>query len=136
MFGLSTIQTYAIIGAMAVITSLGGVIWVMDTKIEDKNQEIAIGIANLTAETVAHEVTEASFVETTEAYEVVRIELSDLNNRMRELSETNDELEDKLARHDLEVLSLAKPGLVQNIINNATADVMDRIEIITGGRSE
>ena len=133
MFGLSTIQTYITIGGLGAMLSMGGVIWALNAKIEDKNTEIAIGLANLTNETIAHEITTASFEETTAAYGVVRAELGTLNEQLRELGQINDDLEDKLARHDLEALSLAKPALIERIINRATADVMVRIETITGG---
>lgn len=133
MFGLSTIQAYVTAAVVGVILSLSTAIWIMDGKIDDKNNEIAVGIANLATEQLAHQVTAGSFIETTEAYEVVRVELTGLNERLRDLSEVNDELEDKLARHDLEALSLAKPLLIERIINRATEDVMNRIETITGG---
>jgi hypothetical protein len=41
-------------------------------------------------------------------------------------------LEDKLSRHDIGVLAVAKPGLVEKIINNATNDTARCLAILSG----
>ena len=134
MFGLGVIQKYVMMGMGASMLAMAGTIWFLDGKIENKNLEITAVKSQLTVEKAAHLLTTTSFENNVAAFVVVQEETISLNERLRELGEVNNVLEDKLARHDLEALSLAKPVLVERIINSATADVMDRIEIITGGR--
>lgn len=57
-----------------------------------------------------------------------------LEQRTRLAEQYRDELIQKLQRHDLTKLSLQKPGLIENRINEATKKVFDDIESIT--RSE
>jgi len=58
------------------------------------------------------------------------------NNQLREqLNEAeaySDELAGKLRRHNLTVLTLQKPGLIETRVNNATAKLFDEMETITG----
>lgn len=44
----------------------------------------------------------------------------------------SDELAGKLRRHNLTVLTLQKPGLIETRVNNATAKLFDEMETITG----
>ena len=46
-----------------------------------------------------------------------------------------DKLRGKLQRHDLTLLSLKKPGLIEKRVNNATQKVWDEIETISGAAS-
>ena len=58
------------------------------------------------------------------------------NNQLREqLNEAeaySDDLAGKLRRHNLTVLTLQKPGLIETRVNNATAKLFDEMETITG----
>ena len=56
----------------------------------------------------------------------------DLNKKLQEADRYKDELLGKLRKHDLALLSLKKPGLVEKRINNATKKVFDEIESLTG----
>ena len=56
----------------------------------------------------------------------------DLNKKLQEADKYKDELLGKLRKHDLALLSLKKPGLVEKRINNATKKVFDEIESLTG----
>lgn len=56
----------------------------------------------------------------------------DLNKKLQEADRYKDELLGKLRKHDLALLSLKKPGLVEKRINNATKNVFDEIESLTG----
>lgn len=44
----------------------------------------------------------------------------------------SDDLASKLRRHNLTVLTLQKPGLIETRVNNATAKLFDEMETITG----
>ncbi|MBP80269.1 MAG: hypothetical protein CL926_13495 [Deltaproteobacteria bacterium] len=55
-------------------------------------------------------------------------ELQDLN---REAQREVEEIRKKFAKHDMDVLSLAKPRLIENIINKGTKGVLSDLENIT-----
>ena len=46
-------------------------------------------------------------------------------------SEKVDELREKFARHDLNMLSLRKPGLIEKVVNRGTARVFKELEDLT-----
>lgn len=54
-----------------------------------------------------------------------------LQQDLQKAESYKDDLLGKLQKHDLALLSLKKPGLIETRINNATAKVFDEIESIT-----
>ena len=56
----------------------------------------------------------------------------ELRTQLNEAEEYSDELAGKLRRHNLTVLTLQKPGLIETRVNNATAKLFDEMETITG----
>jgi len=58
-----------------------------------------------------------------------RIELLTIANN--QATEKIDELREKFARHDLDMLSLRKPGLIEKIVNRGTATVFKELEDLT-----
>lgn len=54
----------------------------------------------------------------------------------REASAEQRRLNDVLAKHDLEYLSLRKPGLIERRINSGTADILGMFERATSGRED
>ena len=58
-----------------------------------------------------------------------RIELLTMANN--QATEKIDELREKFARHDLDMLSLRKPGLIEKIVNRGTATVFKELEDLT-----
>ena len=55
-----------------------------------------------------------------------------LREQLNEAEAYSDELAGKLRRHNLTVLTLQKPGLIESRVNNATAKLFDEMETITG----
>jgi len=55
-----------------------------------------------------------------------------LRKELDEAEEYSDDLASKLRRHNLTVLTLQKPGLIETRVNNATAKLFDEMENITG----
>ena len=47
-----------------------------------------------------------------------------------------DAIRNKFAKHNLDVLSLRKPKLIEKIINKGTREVLDDLEAITDSRTE
>lgn len=64
------------------------------------------------------------------------IQFAEANTKLREeldeAEEYSDDLASKLRRHNLTVLTLQKPGLIETRVNNATAKLFDEMENITG----
>ena len=58
-----------------------------------------------------------------------RIEL--LTIASNQATEKIDQLREKFARHDLNMLSLRKPGLIEKIVNRGTATVFKELEDLT-----
>lgn len=54
---------------------------------------------------------------------------------LQEAEVYTDKLRSKLQRHDLTLLSLKKPGLIETRVNNATKKVWNEIETISGAAS-
>ena len=46
--------------------------------------------------------------------------------------EQANQLRDRLGKHELDVLAINKPGLVERIINNASSEAMRCFELLTG----
>lgn len=65
-------------------------------------------------------------------YDRIRADYTALNNEFQVIRSQNDELANRLGRHELDVLASRKPGLVENVINDATADVMRCFELQSG----
>ena len=65
--------------------------------------------------------------ETQEAFQ----RINDLNLANQQATDSLNQLREKFARHDLNFLSLRKPGLIQKIVNKGTADVLLELESIT-----
>src|SRR6056300_1484733 len=55
-----------------------------------------------------------------------------LSENLQEASKYKDELIAKLQKHNLSALSLKKPGLIENRINNGTKEVFDALESLSG----
>lgn len=62
----------------------------------------------------------------TETVELMADEQHEANEQTRRLNNV-------LSKHDLEALSLAKPGLIERRINSGTADIFGMFESVTGG---
>lgn len=75
--------------------------------------------------------TESRLEQVREDYQTTLREQSILEARSREAEEYNDELLRLLRNHDLTRLSRAKPGLIQNRVNNATEEIFKELESIT-----
>tara|TARA_R100000900_G_scaffold305_1_gene454 strand:- start:253 stop:657 length:405 start_codon:yes stop_codon:yes gene_type:complete len=60
-----------------------------------------------------------------------QVQLNQLESEKRAAMEDVNRLRKTFAKHDLDELALAKPGLIQNKINKASARVMATLEEIT-----
>jgi len=65
------------------------------------------------------------------SYEKIVSANAALNDKVAELNRAKDELQNKLAKHDLNYLAVEKPGLIERIINKGSKDVLNEIENLT-----
>ena len=63
--------------------------------------------------------------------ETQQLQLNQLESEKKAAMEDVNKLRKTFARHDLDELTLAKPGLIQNKINKASARVMTNLEELT-----
>ena len=121
-------RIYAIIIILAV---LGGAYWEyssMQKRIETLREN------NAKLEMVAEQ--NQKVIEEMGAFAKQQEELNlALNKQLQEASKYKDELLSKLRKHDLALLSLKKPGLVEKRINDATKKVFDELESLTGANT-
>lgn len=64
-------------------------------------------------------------------YKKEKQKLAILNNDLSKANQDIDKLRLKLIKHNLSMLSLRKPGLIENIINKGTSAAFKDIETIT-----
>lgn len=64
--------------------------------------------------------------------ELQRQILTDTSDRFQSARDQVRDLQDRLSRHEIGYLAYRRPGLVENIVNNATNDVGRCFEIATG----
>lgn len=55
----------------------------------------------------------------------------DLQRQLQASNAAKDELEDKLSEHDLTMLSLRKPGLIERTVNRGTQKAFDDFTVLT-----
>lgn len=58
--------------------------------------------------------------------------LNETNQQLSEARVQNRELQTRLSEHDIGALAEAKPGLVENAVNNGTANALRCFELLSG----
>lgn len=66
-----------------------------------------------------------------ESYEAIVNANADLTTKINELNGAKEELQKKLAEHDLNYLAVQKSKLIENVINKGTKKVLDEFETLT-----
>jgi len=66
-----------------------------------------------------------------EKHKIVLERVSALTVENQKALEEVEEIRKKFAKHDMDVLSLRKPKLIENIINRGTKQVLNELETIT-----
>lgn len=94
------------------------------------NVELTESVAELRS---ANAVNEATIEEMEQQARETAINRQVLEQTLRSAESRVDYLEDLLSEHDLEFLSLQRPGLIERRMNDATENAFNAIECITGG---
>lgn len=65
-------------------------------------------------------------------YERAQQNFAELQNNFNNIRRQNNELRDRLGKHELDALAAAKPALVERIVNNASSNAMRCFELESG----
>lgn len=91
------------------------------------NENQTLSANNIKLE-LAVEEQKAAIESIRESYEQQGKSLQNLMNKNAQIEAEKDRYLDIFRRHNLDKLALAKPGLIEKRINNATASVFEEIE--------
>lgn len=67
-----------------------------------------------------------------QSYDDIRRDYEELNGKFSEINSQVDQLQTRLSEHEIDVLALMKPGLVENIINRAGDKASRCFELLSG----
>lgn len=73
----------------------------------------------------------AQIIEAEKIHGKIMSRVNELQDQNRKAQQEVEEIRKKFAQHDMNVLSLRKPGLIENIINKGTKGVLSDLENIT-----
>ena len=91
--------------------------------------ELAIDNQELLEKNIADQ--NQQLLEQKEKHKLVLERVSALTVENQKALEEVEEIRKKFAKHDMDVLSLRKPKLIENIINRGTKQVLNELETIT-----
>ncbi len=118
------------LGVVAVLTiTISGAFYWYYTDSQDR---IATLNANISSLESANKICEETIANMQRNQERLNNELRTINNEFATIRSQNTVLAKKLEKHDIGVLAEAKSGLVERIINNATANAFRCTELISG----
>jgi 3-polyprenyl-4-hydroxybenzoate decarboxylase len=111
---------------VALVGASGAIYYVK--KLQHENEILILNQAKL--ETAVEEQ-KAVITQQKESYEKILASNVALNDKITEVNKAKNELQKKLAKHDMNFLAVEKPKLIERIINKGTMGVLDDIENLT-----
>lgn len=111
---------------VALVGASGAIYYVK--KLQHENEILILNQAKL--ETAVEEQ-KAVITQQKESYEKILQSNVALNDKINEVNKSKDELQKKLAKHDMNFLAVEKPKLIERIINKGSMGVLDEIENLT-----
>lgn len=133
------IKWFRIIAVLAVFAAIGGSVYAAyryTENLQEENRQLTQ--ANATLQSNVQQLQSAvqtqneTFEELQRDYERQAEILSQTNQDFQEARDQVTDLREKLSEHDLGYLAYSKPGLVENIINDATDEINRCFEIASG----
>lgn len=106
----------------------GGAYWYYN----DTQERIAILNENNAKLESAVATNEQALAAQTAAFESMRVQNEKLQKEWTEINNRNRSLENRLSRHDIGAAGVAKPGLTEKVLNNATKNAQRCLEIFSG----
>ena len=117
----------AVLMLLIILMSTGGYVYYKDSQ-----ERIGILTENNAKLNVAVATNEETISQLQINYVKVQQTNTELNNEFVNIRRQNQVLADKLAKHDLGVLSASKPGLVERVINSASDKAGRCFELLSG----
>lgn len=115
------------------ISSMGGGAWFY---YQDTQDTIATLRDNNSKLQIAAETNQNTINSLERDFQLAQENMLLLQQRAKEAEAYQDELSAKLRRHDLTVLTLQKPGLIEKRVNNATAKIFTQLEEDSGSKPD
>lgn len=115
------------------VTSMGGGAWFY---YQDTQDTIATLRDNNSKLQIAAETNQNTINSLERDFQLAQENMLLLQQRAKEAEAYQDELSAKLRRHDLTVLTLQKPGLIEKRVNNATAKIFTQLEEDSGNKPD
>ncbi len=122
-----SIKKYLIIAV--VLAAAGFALWQYYTYTQN---QIRIYAENAAKSEMAQQATQAALDKTQEDLKRVRIEFDRANSKFKAADKRVRNLENKLARHELDFLAASRPKDVQKIIDKASDNMLRCLEIVGG----
>ena len=98
----------------------------------DTQERLAILQENNAKLETAVQTNEQALAAQTAAFESMRVQNEKLQKEWTEINNRNRSLENRLSRHDIGAAGVAKPGLTEKVLNNATKNAQRCLEIFSG----
>ena len=117
-------------GIMFVIMLMGGAAGAWYYK--DTQARIAVLTENNAKLETAVQTNEEALKSQRASFEAMVVENQKLQTEFQEISDRNKALENRLSRHDIGAAAVAKPGLTEKVLNNATKNAQRCMEILSG----
>ena len=134
---LQRIKTIAVVAASAAALAAVGILLWQNHNLRQENSTLSANNGILSAAVEQQRETVDRAVEITQEWEShfddFQNQLDELTQVQRNAAAETRRLNDVFAKHDLERLSLAKPGLVERAINDGTDRMLGMFEHETGG---
>lgn len=132
MFGFPSVNLYMGVTLLAAATGA----WFLWSSTRGQLDQMIAQNAKLEAIIQKHEEVNTknreAISELTASFAEVEYRFKELQDEFQVTRMQDDLLSDKLNEHDLEKLALAKPDLVEKIINNATSESFRCFELLSG----
>jgi chromosome segregation ATPase len=106
----------------------GGAYWYYN----DTQERIAILTENNVKLETAVQTNEQALAAQTAAFKSMQKQNEKLQKEWTEINNRNRSLENRLSRHDIGAAGVAKPGLTEKVLNNATKNAQRCLEIFSG----
>lgn len=89
-------------------------------------------IANMQTLTDANDQNVQTIEDLQESYQRVQEDYSRVQSEFQIIRSQNNELRERLGRHELDALAASRPGLVERTIDNATENALRCFELMSG----
>ena len=109
---------------VAMLLAFGGYYWISEKRISTLTE-------NNAKLTIAARTNQETIEKMTADVEAFKLANEELNLKLRESEAYGDALAKKLREHDLTMLTLRKPGLIERRVNSATKQVFEDLESST-----